>query len=240
MQTPSHEPKVLASGAIQPTWLPFPGSPSMDKNRLRLHDQQILNKQKLVTSQWMNKWMHILILHNPQLFRISGRRCCFTCERFKPRARPCRCYTPAPANIKSSFHLKLTFHIPSVKSTRFFKQLDCTTIKSIFQNLFWPKWVFPKIGGKPQTGWFIMEHPIRMDDLGGKPTIFGNIQNVKLLKSHWLIFVPWTPAFLEVSLALEAFPSRPLGRSATKLIFSPSKNSIPRRDDARSIHNKCM
>ena len=27
-----------------------------------------------------------------------------------------------------------------------------------------------------------MENPIRMDDLGGKPTIFGNIQNVKLLK----------------------------------------------------------
>ena len=32
---------------------------------------------------------------------------------------------------------------------------------------------FPKIG-IPQNGWFIMENPIKMDDLGGTP-IFGNI-----------------------------------------------------------------
>ena len=34
--------------------------------------------------------------------------------------------------------------------------------------------VFPKIG-VPQNGWFIMENLVKMDDLGGKPTIFGNI-----------------------------------------------------------------
>ena len=34
------------------------------------------------------------------------------------------------------------------------------------------KWIFPKIG-VPQNGWFIMENSIKMDDLGGKPTIFG-------------------------------------------------------------------
>ena len=35
--------------------------------------------------------------------------------------------------------------------------------------------MFPKIVGFPQK-WMvkIMENPIKMDDLGGKPTIFGN------------------------------------------------------------------
>jgi len=27
------------------------------------------------------------------------------------------------------------------------------------------KWVFPRIG-VPQNGWFLMENPVRMDDLG--------------------------------------------------------------------------
>jgi len=33
-------------------------------------------------------------------------------------------------------------------------------------------WAFPEIGVGPQNGWFIMENLIKMDDLGGKPTIF--------------------------------------------------------------------
>ena len=35
-------------------------------------------------------------------------------------------------------------------------------------------WVFPKIW-VPQMDGLLMENPIEMDDLGGKPTIFGNI-----------------------------------------------------------------
>ena len=40
--------------------------------------------------------------------------------------------------------------------------------------------MFPKIGGNtPKWTVKIMENLIKMDDLGGKPTIFGNIQILK-------------------------------------------------------------
>jgi len=44
-------------------------------------------------------------------------------------------------------------------------------------------WVFPKIR-VPQNGWFNMENPIKMDDLGGKPTIFGNTHISQYSRNH--------------------------------------------------------
>ena len=38
-------------------------------------------------------------------------------------------------------------------------------------------WVFPKIM-VPKNGWFIMENLIKMDDLGGNTSIFGNIHSL--------------------------------------------------------------
>jgi len=47
----------------------------------------------------------------------------------------------------------------------FFKTLPSTKDQGIRDLLIFSIWVFPKIR-VPQNGWFIMETPIKMDDLG--------------------------------------------------------------------------
>ena len=62
---------------------------------------------------------------------------------------------------------------------------------------------FSKNRETPQNGWFIVEHPLKkMDDLGGKPTIFGNIHIPPVLpstkkKNSARFFVGWKPCRLE-------------------------------------------
>ena len=46
-------------------------------------------------------------------------------------------------------------------------------------------WVFPKIG-IPQNGWFLMENPIKMDDLGVPLFSEKPIMNVCVFVAHFL------------------------------------------------------
>ena len=71
------------------------------------------------------------------------------------------------------------------------------------------KWVFPKIR-VPQNGWFVMENPIKTDNLGGKTTpIFGSTPKWSYyitpdsLIAVWIFFLDPSPEVWKQTLEKE-------------------------------------
>ena len=77
---------------------------------------------------------------------------------------------------------------PSSKIPNLITQIGGHQQPPLQRSLIWSYMgVEPKIG-VPQNGWFIRENPIRIDDLEGKSTIFGNTL-LKLQKRSLVVFL---------------------------------------------------
>ena len=97
-------------------------------------------------------------------------------------------------------------------------------------------WVFPKIG-IPQNGWFIMENPINMDDLGvppfkETPPVDGfwkmllecsprNLGKTHIFSTGWRVYP--LPSQISQSISLMAFNEGALARTVSHLLV-PSKS----------------
>ena len=94
--------------------------------------------------------------------------------------------------------------------------------------MFWI-WVFPKIG-VPQHGWFIMENLIRIDDLEGKNTIFGN--------THIPLFGPDGP--WQVRWSPPGVPAPPPPRYRDLLMDHRWRIPLPCRGSSQFFGNEQM
>ena len=85
--------------------------------------------------------------------------------------------------------MEMHFDVPKMRSLEKFSNSNTVcTLDLLHTSTWWCIWVFPKIG-VPQNGWFIMEIPIKLDDLGWKPTIFGNTHIVDIhIIHHMCVF----------------------------------------------------
>ena len=87
-------------------------------------------------------------------------------------------------------------------------------------------WGFPSMM-VPQNGWFMMENLIKMDDLGGKPTIFGNTRiGIGTWQVHWnsTSMTPWCPrlqrntwTMLEVLISHHQYKNNLEGQKTTNI-----------------------
>ena len=123
------------------------------------------------SGKWCFLPLHVLIIIVCRLCRTKRRS--GMVGQFNSYSRPSICLL---LHCRSCWQVSTGSNFK--KNTRWMRKTNWNSKECI--------WGFPKIG-VPQNGWFTMENPIKMDDLGGT-TMFGNI-HIDYSKPHLLSWV---------------------------------------------------